>query len=203
VCWLISSKHRVFSVVYSPDGTKIAITSKDKTLKIWNAQTGSVCIDPDRRLRPLRCEKYFVFTRRRHDYSWVWKRKDSSVGHCNFCSNAIVERSLRVPGLRLLQAHTWRPSVSAFRVLNPSTVQVAILYYYGLHPYFIKDCSNTIPVFLLRTAPIIRIPVLLLIKDFAVLTSLSRRREHDWGWIWASFEKKWGKMLRDERCVKR
>jgi WD40 repeat protein len=27
-------------VVYSPDGTKIASASMDKTLKIWNAQTG-------------------------------------------------------------------------------------------------------------------------------------------------------------------
>jgi len=27
-------------VVYSPDGTKIASGSGDKTLKIWNAQTG-------------------------------------------------------------------------------------------------------------------------------------------------------------------
>jgi WD40 repeat protein len=28
------------SVVYSPDGTKIASASMDNTLKIWNAQTG-------------------------------------------------------------------------------------------------------------------------------------------------------------------
>jgi WD40 repeat protein len=39
-CWLISSKRRVLSVVYNPDDTKIAIGSRDKTLKIWNAQTG-------------------------------------------------------------------------------------------------------------------------------------------------------------------
>ncbi len=31
---------RVFSVVYSPDGIRIASGSFDKTLKIWNAQTG-------------------------------------------------------------------------------------------------------------------------------------------------------------------
>ena len=31
---------RVFSVSWSPDGTKIASGSQDKTIKIWNAQTG-------------------------------------------------------------------------------------------------------------------------------------------------------------------
>ncbi len=39
-CWLISSKRRVTSVVYSPCGTKIASGSRDKTVRIWNAQTG-------------------------------------------------------------------------------------------------------------------------------------------------------------------
>ena len=33
-------KRSVFSVVYSPDGTKLASGSRDKTFKIWNAQTG-------------------------------------------------------------------------------------------------------------------------------------------------------------------
>ena len=44
--WVAScadSSHRkrsVLSVVYSPCGTKIASASRDKTLRIWNAQTG-------------------------------------------------------------------------------------------------------------------------------------------------------------------
>jgi WD40 repeat protein len=33
-------------VVYSPDGTKIASASRDKTVKIWNAQTGQ-CVSVD------------------------------------------------------------------------------------------------------------------------------------------------------------
>ena len=33
-------ERRVSSVVYSPCGTKIASASADKTLRIWNAQTG-------------------------------------------------------------------------------------------------------------------------------------------------------------------
>jgi WD40 repeat protein len=54
-----------------------------------------VRLDAERRLRPLRRDKYFVFTRRRLDCSWVWQRKNSSVGHRNFRSKAIVDRALR------------------------------------------------------------------------------------------------------------
>ena len=32
--------HEVISVAYSPDGTKIISGSKDKTIKIWDANTG-------------------------------------------------------------------------------------------------------------------------------------------------------------------
>ena len=31
---------RVRSVAWNPDGTKIASASDDKTIKVWNAQTG-------------------------------------------------------------------------------------------------------------------------------------------------------------------
>ena len=40
---VLTSSHRnrrVWSVAWSPDGTKLASGSEDKTVKIWNAKTG-------------------------------------------------------------------------------------------------------------------------------------------------------------------
>jgi hypothetical protein len=51
-------------------------------------------VHAERRLRRLRREKYFLFARRRHDCSWVFQRKNSSVGHCNGRSKAFGDQAL-------------------------------------------------------------------------------------------------------------
>jgi hypothetical protein len=55
-----------------------------------------VPIDVDRRLGSWRRVFSFFFTYGRHDCSWMLQRKNSSVGHCNGSSKAIVEGALRV-----------------------------------------------------------------------------------------------------------
>ena len=40
VCLKTLEENYVYSVAYSPDGTKIVSGSRDKTVKIWNANTG-------------------------------------------------------------------------------------------------------------------------------------------------------------------
>ncbi len=80
------------SVSCSPNGKHVSSGSWDKSIRIWETSTGTIIVE--RRLRRLRREKYFLFARRRHDCSWVFQRKNSSVGHCNGRSKAFGDQAL-------------------------------------------------------------------------------------------------------------